>query len=89
MSQSVNVTFRVDSNLKKQADILFSDLGMNLSTAFTVFLKQSVREQGIPFEISKNTPNAVTLAAMESAETGEDVYGPYESIDDVMEALNA
>ncbi len=89
MSQSVNVTFRVDSQLKKQADILFNDLGMNLSTAFTVFLKQSVREQGIPFEISKNTPNAVTLAAMESAENGEDVYGPYESIDDLMEALNA
>lgn len=79
--KSVNVTFRVDENLKAQADTLFAELGMSLSTAFNIFLRQSVREQGIPFAISKNVPNAVTLAAMEAAENDEDIYGPFESVD--------
>jgi DNA-damage-inducible protein J len=86
---TVNVTFRVDSDLKKQADTLFSDLGMSLSTAFNVFLRQSVREQQLPFAVSKNVPNAATLAAMDAAETGEDMYGPFDSVSDLMEALNA
>lgn len=87
--KSVNVTFRVDENLKAQADALFAELGMSLSTAFNIFLRQSVREQQIPFAISKNVPNAVTLAAMDAAESGEDIYGPFDSIDSLVEALNA
>lgn len=71
--KSVNVTFRVDENLKAQADALFAELGMSLSTAFNIFLRQSVREQQIPFAISKNVPNAVTLAALDAAESGEDI----------------
>lgn len=87
--KSVNVTFRVDEDLKAQADSLFADLGMSLSTAFNIFLRQSVREQQIPFSISRNVPNAVTQAAMEAAENNEDIYGPYESVASLMEALNA
>ena len=87
--KNVNVTLRVDEDLKKQADILFSELGLNLTTAFNIFLRQSVREQQIPFRVTKNVPNAVTLAAMEASEKGEDLYGPYDSVSDLMEALNA
>jgi DNA-damage-inducible protein J len=86
---TVNVTFRVDDELKKQADALFSDLGMSLSTAFNVFLRQSIREQQLPFAVTKNVPNAVTLAAMDAAERDEDLYGPFDSVEDLMEALNA
>ena len=86
--KSVNVTFRVDEDLKAQADSFFADLGMSLSTAFNIFLRQSVREQQIPFSISRNVPNAVTQAAMEAAENNEDIYGPYESVASLMEALN-
>ena len=43
-----NVSIRMDDNLKKQAEDLFNDLGMNLTTAFTIFVKQAIREQGIP-----------------------------------------
>lgn len=87
--KSVNVTFRVDENLKAQADALFADLGMSLSTAFNIFLRQAVREQQIPFSISRNIPNAVTLAAMDSAENEEDLYGPFDNVTSLMEALNA
>ena len=87
--KNVNVTLRVDEYLKKQADALFTELGLNLTTVFNIFLRQSVSEQRIPFQISKNAPNMVTLAAMDAAENGEEMYGPYESVSDLMEALNA
>lgn len=87
--KNVNVTLRVDEDLKRQADALFSELGMNLTTAFNIFLRQSVREQRIPFQVSKNVPNAVTLAAMDASERGEDLHGPYETVSALMEALNA
>lgn len=87
--KSVNVTVRVDEELKRQADALFNDLGMSLSTAFNIFLRQSVREQQMPFRISRNQPNSVTLAAMESAENDEDMYGPFDDIESLKEALDA
>lgn len=59
-----NVSFRIDSTLKAQADKLFSELGMNMTTAFNIFLRQSVREGCIPFDITINTPNSETIAAL-------------------------
>ena len=61
--KNVNVTLRVDEDLKKQADTLFSELGLNLTTAFNIFLRQSGREQQIPFQVSKNVTNVAVLAA--------------------------
>jgi len=87
--KNVNVTLRVDDELKKQADALFFELGLNLTTAFNIFFRQSVREQRIPFQVSKNVPNATTPAAMEDAENGNDLYGPFDNVADLMEALNA
>ncbi len=51
---NVNITIRMDETLKKQADELFSDFGLTLSSAITMFTKQAVREQRIPFEITRN-----------------------------------
>ena len=68
MANISNVSFRIDSELKSQADARFSQLGMNMTTAFNIFLRQSVREGCIPFDITINTPNAETVAAMLEAE---------------------
>ncbi|MBR2693088.1 MAG: type II toxin-antitoxin system RelB/DinJ family antitoxin [Thermoguttaceae bacterium] len=87
--KNINVTLRVDEDLKKKADALFAELGMSLTTAFNIFLRQSVREQQIPFQVRKNVPNAVTLAAMAEAEKGEDLHGPYDTVSDFMKALDA
>lgn len=65
---TVNVTFRMDSDLKRQADSLFAELGMSLSTAFNIFVRQSLRDGGIPFDISLEKPNKETIAAMLEAE---------------------
>ena len=65
---TTNISIRMDSDLKAQADALFSELGMNLSTAFNIFIRQSLREGGIPFEIKMEQPNKETMAAMLEAE---------------------
>ena len=67
MTNISNVSFRIDSDLKAQADALFAELGLNMTTAFNIFLRQSVRQGGIPFEITLNTPNAETVAALVEA----------------------
>ena len=58
----------MDSELKAQADLLFEELGMNLSTAFNIFVRQALRERGIPFTISENVVNKETVAALLEAE---------------------
>lgn len=68
MKNSTNITIRIDKELKKQAEKLFSELGMNISTAFNVFIRQSIREGGIPFMINKEQPNKETIAAIKEAE---------------------
>lgn len=50
-----NVNIRMDKELKEQADSLFANLGMNMSTAFNVFVRQAVRTGGIPFDITTRT----------------------------------
>jgi DNA-damage-inducible protein J len=51
VAETVNVTIRLDREIKERAETLFSDLGMNLSTAFNIFARQSLRQGKIPFEI--------------------------------------
>lgn len=62
-----NYTIRLDNELRQQAEALFADLGLNLATAFQIFLRQAIQEQGLPFEVKKKQPNKATLAAMKEA----------------------
>lgn len=85
-----NVNIRMDENLKKQFDHLCGELGMNMSTAFTIFAKTMVRHNGIPFEVSLDIPNAETRAAMEEAENivkHPELYKRYNNVDELMEDL--
>ena len=65
---TTNISIRMDADLKAQADALFTELGMNLTTAFNIFVRQSLREGGIPFEVRLEQPNKETIAAMLEAE---------------------
>ena len=51
MAETINVTIRLDREVKEQAERMFNDFGMNLSTAFNIFARQSLRQGRIPFEI--------------------------------------
>jgi len=64
MSTKVSTNISLDPDLKKAGQELFADLGMDLSTAITIFLRQSIRVQGLPFPVTRLTPNAETIAAM-------------------------
>ena len=89
--QTTNISIRMDSELKTQADHFFAELGINISTAFTIFVRQALREGKIPFEISLNTPNKETIAAMLEAERiakDPSVKG-YTNMDDLFADLKA
>ena len=83
---SSTITVRVEDKLKKEAGDVFREVGMDMSTAITVYLKQVVRSNGIPFPVSAEVPNALTLKAIQEAENGE--MASFSSIDELMEDLN-
>ena len=56
-SETTNINIRMDKALKEQAETLLSELGMNMTTAFNIFLRQAVRERAIPFQIALEKPN--------------------------------
>ncbi|MBU4540914.1 MAG: type II toxin-antitoxin system RelB/DinJ family antitoxin [Firmicutes bacterium] len=84
---TTNVTIRMDEELKKQAEELFSDLGLSMTAALIAFTKQSVREQRIPFVLSRNVPNAETIAAIEEVEKMKLSPQDYRGFDDVDEMM--
>lgn len=89
MQNTANINVRVDSVLKLQAETIFNELGLNLSSAITVFLRNAVRSGGIPFDLRLETPNAVTLQAMHDVEQRKGIHGPFESIEAMLEDLHA
>lgn len=91
MAGSTNVTIRMDADVKAQAEALFGELGMNLTTAFNIFVRQSLRKGGIPFEVVLDQPNKETVAAMLEAERiakDPSVKG-YKDLDELFADLDA
>jgi DNA-damage-inducible protein J len=86
---TTNINVRVDENLKKNTEKLFVHLGLNMSTAINMFLKSCERENGIPLDLKIETPNEETLQAMKDVEEGKNLIGPFYSVKELMEALNA
>lgn len=68
---NININIRMDSDLKQQFEAFCNDVGMTMTTAFTVFAKKAVREYRIPFEIGAEVPNAETKKAIEDARKGK------------------
>lgn len=68
---NINVTIRIDENLKEEADRLFDELGLSFTTAINVFVKQSLREGRIPFEITTNPRRAGVDHALVGLDAGE------------------
>ena len=64
---TTNLSIRIDTETKRQADQLFENLGMSISTAFNIFVKQSLRERRIPFNISENISDNEKYEALREA----------------------
>ena len=69
-SNTSNISIRMDSNLKAAAEALYEELGMNLSTAFNIFVRQSLRERGIPFKITEEAELIEFMEKWEKANVG-------------------
>ena len=88
----VSTSISIDADVKAQAQALFADFGLDLSTAINIFLRQSIRENCIPFTIQREVPNADTVAAMKEA--GEMAKNPsdykrYSSFSDLLREVEA
>ena len=68
MATTTNFSVRMDGDIKKQCEALYGELGINLPTAINVFLRQSLRVGGFPFDVRLDQPNKETIAAMLEAE---------------------
>ena len=87
---TTNINVRVDTELKKSAENLFDDLGLNMTTAITMFLKSEVSNDGIPFEVKRKAPNKETklaLAESEEMKNHPDKYKRYGSFDEVLDEV--
>lgn len=83
---TTNFSVRMDKDIKKQCETLYGELGITLTTAINVFLRQSLRVGGFPFDVRVEQPNRKTIAAMQEAECI--VHGPsVRRYSDVEEAL--
>lgn len=89
---TTNITMRIDEDLKSQLQELVSNLGMDMTTFFTISAKQAVREQGIPFKISMDIPNEETREAIEEVrqmKRDPSVGKSYTDVDEMMRELLA
>ena len=88
MNNVTSVSFRIDTNLKNQADALFATLGLNMTTAFNMFLRQCVREGRIPFDATINVPNSETIAAMlETIQQADDPTAKTYNVEDALKEI--
>ena len=62
MASTINVNIRIDEELKKQTEVLLSEMGLNMTTAVNIFLRQVLRTGGIPFEITTRTDDFYNTA---------------------------
>jgi len=87
MSTKTSMTIRTDRNIKMQAQNLFFNLGLDMSTAINLFLRQSIQHQGLPFDITLKQPNQTTLKAIEESYNKKNKS--FNSVDELMKELNA
>jgi len=86
----VSTNISLDAETKAKAQAMLADLGMDLSTAVNIFLRQMLYEGGIPFSITREVPNKVTLEAMKEAQEmsrSPEKYKKYDNVDSMMEDI--
>ena len=87
---TTNLNIRTDKAIKDQAEEIFNELGLNMTTAVNMFLRTAIREHGIPFELKLDVPNEKTAAAIaEGKRLLSDPSAPrYSSMDALKAALD-
>ena len=88
---NTNMNIRMDSDIKKQAQKVFAELGLDMTTAINIFLRQSIRYKGLPFDVRLNIPNAETIAAIEESENllNDPSAKRFSSVEELFKELNS
>ncbi len=86
---NTTLTIRVDSEIKQQVQSILSDIGLDMTSAINVYLRKIIQHEGIPFELKRTPYNEETMQIIEEANRGENLCGPFESVAELMEALDA
>ena len=88
---NTSMNIRMDSDIKKQAQELFSEFGLDMTTAVNMFLRQAIRQRAIPFELRLDVPNAETMAAFNEGERmlNDPKAQRFSSVEDLFEELNS
>ena len=86
-----NLNIRTDKEVKESAEMIFSELGLNMTTAINMFLRTTIREHGIPFSLKLDVPNSTTAAEIEEGRriAGDPNVKGYSSIEELKAALEA
>ena len=86
----ISTNISIDAETKAKAQVMLADFGMDLSPAVNIFLKQMIYEGAIPFAISRDIPNKVTLDAMKEAHemsVSPESYKKYDNVDSMVEDI--
>ena len=83
-----SMSIRLDSEVKEQAQLVFNLLGMDMTTAINIFLRQAIQYQGLPFVV-KLDDHGKLLQVVTDVEQNRNMSQPFESVSDLMEDLRA
>ena len=84
MSDTATISFRTDPTIKREA--LYADMGMDLSTAINIFLRQSIRENGMPFKITRDNPSSIEARRQAETHDGESFTSTDALMKDLLDA---
>ncbi len=87
---AANLNIRTEKEIKEQAERLFNELGLTMTTAINVFLRTAIREHGMPFPLKLDVPNETTAAAIEEGRriAADSTVKGYSSMDALKAALD-
>lgn len=84
----ISISIRLDSEVKEQAQQVFSNLGMDMTTAINIFLRQAIQYQGLPFDVRLDE-NRKLLQVLTDLDQNRNMSQSFESVSDLMEDLRA
>ena len=88
MSKTDTLHIRIEPSVKQKAEETLNDLGLSITEAINVFLKQVILNDGIPFEIKKPKYNKETIQAIEDTKNGKNLSKTFDSVDKMFEELD-
>ena len=88
MPKTDTINVRIEPELKKEVEETLNELGMNIAEAITIYFKQIILTESIPFEIKKPKLNKETIKAIEDVQKGENLSKGYTNLEQMWKDLD-